>query len=426
MLCSFARLEFTQRDVVLPQTGPWLHAGHDLARWAVNFAIAVALSACFLGAQTKPIPSIQPTNPVPSIAVTSPVSATPGGGDFTLTVLGTGFVNGASAIYWNGSPLPDATTCEAANPGGNPPTFLPSCAVTVRAANIATPGTASITVVNPDASPLDGTSNVVFLPIATATASVAFSSRTYFATQADPNYLAVGDFNGDGNLDLAVSNRGDNNVTVLLGDGKGGLTPTGSASVAGKFPQGLVVGDFNGDGKQDLAVVNYHDNDVSILLGDGTGSFSLVSSPATDNSPYSLAAGDFNGDGNLDLAVVNSCPSGSNCQSSSGTVTILLGDGTGHFTVASSTSTGFFPTAVAVGDSMATGTWIWRSRTTGATTLPSCSVMARATSRPPPRLHPRASARSRWRWGISTRMGSWTWRSRTIAATTPVVIPTGP
>ena len=333
-------LTFPSYTPVLPQRRAWLRAPFGVPRRAAWVAMAVALSACFLGAQT---------NPVPSIAATSPVSAAPGGADFTLTVLGTGFVNGASAIYWNGSPL-SGTTCEAANPNGNPPTFVATCTATVPAANIATPGTASITVVNPNTSPFDGTSNVVFLPIATATASAALSGQTYFATQAFPDYLAVGDFNGDGNLDLAVSNRGNNNVTIVLGDGKGDLAPTSSAPAVGKFPQGLVVGDFNGDGKQDLAVVNYHDNNVSILLGDGTGNFSQVSSPATGHGPYTLVAGDFNGDGNLDLAVVNSCPTGSNCQSSEGSVTILLGDGTGHFTASSSPATGLFPTAVAVGD----------------------------------------------------------------------------
>jgi len=338
------------KHVRLPHGESRQHPACASACLAAKLTIAVALSACCLQAQTDLRPSTQSNFPVPSIGATSPVSATPGGGDFTLTVMGNGFVDGASVIYWNGSPLPDPTTCQAANPGGMPPTFVESCSVTVRAANIANPGTAGITVVNPDASPLDGTSNVAFLPVATAVASPVISSRNYFTTQADPNYLAVGDFNGDGNLDLAVSNRGDNNVTILLGDGKGDLTPTSSAPTVGKFPQGVVMGDFNGDAKQDLAVVNYHDNNVSILLGDGTGNFSLASSPATGHSPVSLAAGDFNGDGNLDLAVVNSCPGGTNCESSNGSLTILLGDGTGNFSVASSPSTGFFPTAVAAGD----------------------------------------------------------------------------
>ena len=325
------------------------HSGYAFSHWSTTAGAVTsptsASTTVTMSAPTTVTANFMQSYPTPFVAGISPVSVAPGGGDFVLTVEGVGFINGTSSIYWNGAAVPNPTSCTAATPPA-----LESCTVTVPAAMIANPGTVSITVINPNTSPHDGTSNVVFLPVASAEASVTFFSQTYFATQADPNYLAVGDFNGDGNLDLAVSNRGSNNVAILLGDGKGDLLPTSSAPAVGKFPQGLAVGDFNGDGKQDLAVVNYNDNNVSILLGDGTGNFSLVSSPATGRSPYTLAAGDFNGDGNLDLAVVNSCPSGSNCQSSSGTVTILLGDGTGHFTAGSSPVTGLFPTAVAVGD----------------------------------------------------------------------------
>ena len=58
------------------------------------------------------------------------------------------------------------------------------------------------------------------------------------------------------------------------------------------YPAGkAVAGDFNGDGKLDLAVTNQGDNTVSILLGDGTGNFTLASSLAVGNLPYSVAAG---------------------------------------------------------------------------------------------------------------------------------------
>ncbi len=85
---------------------------------------------------------------------------------------------------------------------------------------------------------------------------------------------------------------------------------------------GVAVGDFNGDGKLDLAVVNESGSTVSILLGDGSGNFTLASSPAVGQYPYSVAVGDFNADGKLDLAVA----SGEN----GGWLSILLGDGTGN------------------------------------------------------------------------------------------------
>src|SRR5260370_10539475 len=77
------------------------------------------------------------SNAKPFISALSPVSAAPGGGDFTLTLFGTGFTNGQSAIYWDGSPLPDLTSFIPASPPN-----LASCKATVRASMSATAGTA--------------------------------------------------------------------------------------------------------------------------------------------------------------------------------------------------------------------------------------------------------------------------------------------
>jgi Bacterial Ig-like domain (group 3)/FG-GAP-like repeat len=77
--------------------------------------------------------------------------------------------------------------------------------------------------------------------------------------------VAVTDFNGDGIPDLAVSNRFDNTVTVLLGNGDGTFTIKSSPSV-GNFPLSVAVADFNGDGISDLATANIGDNTVTVLL----------------------------------------------------------------------------------------------------------------------------------------------------------------
>jgi hypothetical protein len=143
-----------------------------------------------------------------------------------------------------------------------------------------------------------------------------------------PDALVVGDFNGDGKLDLAVANDWDNNVTILLGNGDGTFTPApGSPVAVGVEPSALAVGDFNRDGKLDLAVANFEDNSVTILLGQGNGSFTPApNSPVSIESPtlpYGLAAGDFNGDGLLDLAVSGF---------GDDTVAILSGNGDGTFT----------------------------------------------------------------------------------------------
>jgi len=161
-----------------------------------------------------------------------------------------------------------------------------------------------------------------------------------------PRSVAVGDFNGDGRLDLAVANVNSGNVTILLGNGSGGFTPAvGSPLSVGGGPLSIAVGDFNGDSRQDLTVANNISNNVTILLGNGNGGFaqSAGSLVSVGNSPYAVLVGDFNGDGKLDIAAANA---------NSNNITILLGNGSGGFTPAagSPVSVGSGPLSVVVGD----------------------------------------------------------------------------
>ena len=129
----------------------------------------------------------------------------------------------------------------------------------------------------------------------------------------------IGDFNADGNLDIAVSGAAD--LGVLLGNGDG--TFTLAPSVHGYA--GLIVsGDFNGDGKLDLAVTNDNSNTVSILLGKGDGTFTPVAPVNTAAGPGSIVTADFDGDGSLDLAVLTLTDY---------TVRIYHGNGDGTFAV---------------------------------------------------------------------------------------------
>jgi hypothetical protein len=163
---------------------------------------------------------------------------------------------------------------------------------------------------------------------------------------ANPVSVAVGDFNGDGVPDLTVANYGSGTVSVLLGKGDGifqapyGYPPYGYL-IAGYFPISLVVGDFNGDGRFDLAVTG--PTVVSVLLGKGDGTFLAAQIYAAGYSPNSVAVGDFNGDGHLDIAVANDIDR-------FGTVSILLGKGDGTFLPAHSFSAGLSSHSVAVGD----------------------------------------------------------------------------
>ena len=253
-----------------------------------------------------------------------PDAKAPGGTDFTLTVNGTGFVSG-SVVNWNGSPR--ATTFVSAS----------KLKAAIPAADIAANGTATVTVVNP--APGGGTSNVAFFSVAANIGhSGAFVPGSSPATGDCPSSVAVGDFNGDGILDLAVANDCSNTISMLLGDGTGNFVLASSTPV-GSVPASIGVGDFNGDGKLDLVVAD-SDGTVFILLGDGTGNFTAASSTSVGSYLLSLAVGDFNGDGNLDLVVVNGCHN---------SLFVLLGDGAGNLTLASSV-TANCPMSLAVGD----------------------------------------------------------------------------
>jgi hypothetical protein len=123
-----------------------------------------------------------------------------------------------------------------------------------------------------------------------------------------PSWVAAADLNGDGNPDLAVTNQGSDNVSVLLGRGDGTFSAaSGSPVAAGNGPTPAVPADLNGDGKLDLVVGNIHSDDVSILVGNGAGGFGAVaSSPlAVGDMPFSLTVSDLNRDLRPDLAVAN-------------------------------------------------------------------------------------------------------------------------
>jgi hypothetical protein len=172
-----------------------------------------------------------------------------------------------------------------------------------------------------------GTSAVYFLPgNGDGTLGTAISSSTESTTQGG---LVAGDFNGDGILDLAVTNPQLNTVSILLGNGDGTfMAPVDS--VTGASPGAVVTGDFNGDGKLDLAVLDGSGTSVSILLGNGDGTFKpKVEYPAGFSASF-LTLGDFNGDGILDIALSDTQCTSSPCPAN-GSVNILLGNVDGTF-----------------------------------------------------------------------------------------------
>jgi type II secretory pathway component GspD/PulD (secretin) len=162
-----------------------------------------------------------------------------------------------------------------------------------------------------------------------------------------PVAIATGDFNNDGNIDLAVLNGTTGTVSILLGDGNGAFAPAlvPVTLAAGNGPVAILAGAFNTNNNTNLglAVVNRTDKTVSVFLGDGTGNFTAAPTIplAANGGPQAIAAADFNGDGLLDLAVVDQV---------NNTVSVFLGDGAGNFPTKTDLQTGVGPSAIVAAD----------------------------------------------------------------------------
>jgi hypothetical protein len=261
-------------------------------------------------------------NPVPLVnQPLVPGAAMPASSGFALTVNGTGFVP-KSVIYWNGS---KRTT-----------QFVSADRLTasISAADLAKAGTASVAVVNP--VPGGGISNTLFFSIQSPTSAVSLTRSDFSPTGVWNIYLVVGDFNGDGKLDLAVTEFVSGRVEILLGTGDGTFQLLRSYSSC--RAHGLATGDVNRDGILDLVVSDAGCGEVSILLGNGDGTFTMGGSFSTGGgasfAPYSVAVGDFNADGKLDLATANEFIN---------KASVLLGNGDGTFQSHVDYNTGVIP-----------------------------------------------------------------------------------
>jgi VCBS repeat protein len=180
---------------------------------------------------------------------------------------------------------------------------------------------------------------------ATVAAPIDFLVAPETAAGLAPQFVATGDVNGDGFVDVVTAeiDRQEEGmpgyVSVLLNNGD----RTFAAPVrypVGQSPRAVKLGDFNGDGSLDIVVTNYWDDSVSVLINNGDGTFQPQRSYRAASSSHDVAIADFNGDGALDLAV-----SGAN----DNFVRILLNTGSGTFVPGASVNNGAFCT-VAAGD----------------------------------------------------------------------------
>src|SRR5688572_2005340 len=227
------------------------------------------------------------------------------------------------------------------------------------------------------------------------------SKGSPFSAGENPTDLTLGDFDEDGRLDVAAANHETNYLSLLIGDGKGGLSPPSRIPVQSRpHPHGVAAGDFNGDRHIDLAVESWEEDTVLVLPGNGTAAFAgepmrlsvgrrpyyklraadldndgaedLVTTNADASSvsvlctgrsralqpakniaiarsPFAVAIGDVNGDRHLDLAIAHRW---GGFDPNLDRLTVLIGSGNCVFTptAESPLKVGMSPTAVAIGD----------------------------------------------------------------------------
>ena len=232
--------------------------------------------------------------------------------------------------------------------------------------NTATNSTTGIASATEDLVIANSISNNVTVLLGNGDGTFVEAAGSPYTVGKTPSSVVLADFNGDGILDFAVANQGDNTISVFKGNGNGGFTEfagspfalTNTTSIAEKAPIAMVTGNFRGatetatnSPQADLAVVNQATNNVAILLGtvDTAGNIGFTEAPnspiAVGQSPVAIATSDFNADGIPDLAVVNQVDN---------SVSILLGstnaDGTFLPAAGSPLPTATTPAGIAVGN----------------------------------------------------------------------------
>jgi FG-GAP-like repeat len=208
----------------------------------------------------------------------------------------------------------------------------------------------------------DGTPDIIAANLNSRTVTVLLgdvkrhfhpASGTPFPAGHLPHDIGIGDFNGDGNLDLLIPNHQTPYVTLLLGDGKGGFRPalhSPFVTHSHPHPHGVVVGHFCGNDKPlDAVIDRWGSEQIELLLGDGKGNLTNGPMfPAGPDSVSSLRSADLDKDGTPDIVMPDTAIGRWN----SNTVSVLLGDRKCSFHPApgSPFAAGAVPRSVAVGD----------------------------------------------------------------------------
>ncbi len=188
-----------------------------------------------------------------------------------------------------------------------------------------------------------------------AIASGSFENLVDFTAGTFPFFVAIGDLDGDGKLDLAVTDAKDSTVSVYRNTSTPGTIDNNSFAARVNFKlaaslHGIAIGDLDGDGKQDIAVAGTNANKLFVLRNTGTSgtmsasSFATATAFNTGTSPEGVTIGDLNGDSKPELVVTNFDSNNVTVftnTSTAGSITLFVGG---------TLLTGFAPTYSAIGD----------------------------------------------------------------------------
>jgi hypothetical protein len=150
-----------------------------------------------------------------------------------------------------------------------------------------------------------------------------FTLAGTYTVNGNPENITAANLNNDSYLDLIVANSTNNNITILYGDNLGNFIPGVTFSNILGGPTGVITGDFDSNGKLDIITSNYGSDSVTVYDGYPSGNFDSTKVIfKADTNMTGITTSDFNNDGKLDIAV---------CSNTNNRVAVLIGNGNGTF-----------------------------------------------------------------------------------------------